>query len=357
MSPEPISTQALEAALAAGTGGAGGAGGADIVALAGWVALALAGLAGSALCSGAELGAYSVNRVRLDLRASRRPADPLALTLRAELEKPDRLLATLLIFSNIFGYLASVGVTQTLARMGYADAWVLVINVLILAPGIFLLGDALPKELFRLEADRLTYAVAPVLRLMRLTAGATGLLGLLGALARVVEAWAGLRREDTAISEPRQRIAAMLREGASAGALSASQASLVDRAMRLRQSTVETEMVPWSLVRPLGAEWDRARIISAVAAKPHSRYPVVDRAGRVVGILNQMDLHLRPAEPVSALLTPVVRLAPRSGVIDALATMHRAGARLAVVESDGRPVGLVSTKDLVEPLTGELADL
>ena len=32
--------------------------------------------------------------------------------------------------------------------------------------------------------------------------------------------------------------------------------------------------------------------------------------------------------------------------------------RLAIVEDDqGRPVGIVTTKDLVEPLTGELADL
>jgi hypothetical protein len=79
-------------------------------------------------------------------------------------------------------------------------------------------------------------------------------------MALVVEAWAGLRRDDAAISEPRQRIAAMLCEGASAGPLSASQPSLIDRGMHRRQATVESEMVPWSRARPLGVDWARARI-------------------------------------------------------------------------------------------------
>jgi CBS domain-containing protein len=70
-----------------------------------------------------------------------------------------------------------------------------------------------------------------------------------------------------------------------------------------------------------------------------------------------MDLHLRPCESPAALLSPVVRLGPRTSVIEALATMHRAGARLVVVESDGRSVGIVATTDLMEPLTDEPAGL
>ncbi|MBM4109387.1 MAG: DUF21 domain-containing protein [Phycisphaerae bacterium] len=337
-------------------GGTGPVGPAEPWAYVAWWGMVAVGLVGSALCSGVELGAYSLNRVRLDLRANRRPPDRSALIIREEVGRPDRFLVTILIFANLFGYVASAGVTELLTRAGFNDALTVAINFAVLAPTIFVWADCVPKELFRLEADRLTYRFAGFVRLLRLIATWTGVLWVIGGVARLVERGTGLRRDEAHMSDARQRVAGLLKEGASGGALSDSQATLLERALVFGRATVESEMVPWSKVRPIGADWDLPRVINAVAGLNHARFPVVDRTGRVVGVLRQLDLALWPQKPLGDLLTPAGRLTPRMPVMDALAEMHRIGAGLAVVESDGKPVGLVTTKDLVEPLTGDLPD-
>jgi CBS domain containing-hemolysin-like protein len=67
-----------------------------------------------------------------------------------------------------------------------------------------------------------------------------------------------------------------------------------------------------------------------------------------------VDLCLSDGRPVSQLVKPAVRLAAGVPVRDAMKTLVGEGSRMAVVMEGGRPIGLVTMKDLVEPLTGEL---
>ena len=88
-----------------------------------------------------------------------------------------------------------------------------------------------------------------------------------------------------------------------------------------------------------------------------TRLPVVDQRGRAIGIISWMDVMLQPDAPTSRLLHEPVTFAPRTQVPEALSTMRRERQAMAIVlaPQTGRPVGLVTLKDLVEPLTGELA--
>ena len=111
-----------------------------------------------------------------------------------------------------------------------------------------------------------------------------------------------------------------------------------------------------SMVRTLSIDWDRAKIIRFAAAQPSSRLPVVDAKGRVLGVLRQIDLHTFPDAPIENLLRRPAMLSPSMGVLEALRRIRAADAPLGIVERDARPIGLVTAKDLVEPLTGELPD-
>jgi CBS domain-containing protein len=54
-------------------------------------------------------------------------------------------------------------------------------------------------------------------------------------------------------------------------------------------------------------------------------------------------------------MTPVVRLKRTTPVPEALRMLAGARSRLAVIEDDGgMPLGIATTRDLVEPLTGQL---
>jgi CBS domain containing-hemolysin-like protein len=329
-------------------------------------AIAVAGVIVAALCSGMEIACYAINRVRLTLRAGLTPPDNAARTIRAELDKPDRLLSTLLIWMNIATYAGALATSELLESKVESPALVALLNTCVLAPVLFIFGEALPKELFRTEADRLAYLFARPLALARGALTVVGVLPLVQGLTRLVERLGGLPQER--ISDARQRIALLLKEGAGHGVLSESQVTLVDRALMLRGVTVADEMVPWSLVRTLPLDVDRARALKIIGATRHARVPVVGRiessGGRptwgVVGVLEQIDLYLRPEATIAELVRPVVRLRRATRVREALLLLREHRCAMGIVEDDPanhRPMGIVTARDLVEPLTGELADV
>lgn len=324
----------------------------------GWWALAIASLFLAAVVAGVELGSYSVNRVRLNVRAERgrggKP-DPSARILRRELERPDRMLTTILIAYNIFSYLAAVALTSIIESKERAHWEVALINVVILTPAILLIGDALPKEIFRQRADTLTYRCAGMLRGLRYVLTAVGLVPLVVGAGRLAERMLGLREDLDVMSDARQRLVTLLKENAS-GVLSDAQTSLVDRAVALKQTSVGDEMVPWARVATIPSHWDTKRAAKLLVDVEHSRLPVVDGRGHVVGVVRQIDLYTRGDVPLERLMQRPARLDPRESLRDGLEKVRASGVPLAIVERDGRPVGLATVRDLVEPLTGELPD-
>ncbi len=323
---------------------------------AGWWTLVILCVLASALCSGMELGVYSVNRVRLDLRAARTPVDRAARTLREELEQPGRVLATLLIANSIVNALAAEGATRLLEMGRYSAVMVAVISTFVLSPVLFVAADALPKELFRVEADRLVPALARPLRLVRVLLTVTGVLPLVRMFGAMLERVMKLPRDMA--NDARQRIALLIKEGAGHGVLSESQVSLVDRALAFQGVRVIDEMTPWADVRVLPASADRSRLLELVGPSGHAFFPCVDRAGRVVGVIRVLDLYAQSKKAPQDLIIPVPRLSPTMSARDALARLRQKRTRIAVVEdASGRAIGIVTAKDLVEPLTGELAGL
>jgi CBS domain containing-hemolysin-like protein len=62
-----------------------------------------------------------------------------------------------------------------------------------------------------------------------------------------------------------------------------------------------------------------------------------------------------PGEPVLEHLREVGALAPGIAVDRALARLRASGQRLAIVGDPGRPLGIVTLKDLLEEISGDLA--
>jgi len=332
------------------------------------VALAV-GLLGQALGAGLEMGVYALDRIRLGLRAGlgfgegsgegasgvRAGADAAAVILRDELREPERVLTTLLVVCNAFGFLANLGSTALLQARGLTHSETLLVNVLILTPVSFVLCDTLPKELFRTETDRWTYVFAVPIRLARGVLTVTMVLPLLRWSAGVVARAAGLGTDVPLTETARERVAALVKEGAARGLLAESHASLVDRALMLRETRVMDEMVPWSRVRSIPGHVTPAEVLGFIAKEPFSQYPVVDRRGRVVGVLEEIDAYLRPDAPVAELMFEPARLPPNMPLTEAVLKFREAGTQVGIVERDGRPLGLLTIADLVEPLTGPLA--
>ena len=122
----------------------------------------------------------------------------------------------------------------------------------------------------------------------------------------------------------------------------------------MRNRSVGDEMIDWSSVRMLQVDanaHERAMALSSI----WTRLPVVDVDGAVLGVVSVIDIGLAPGESVKSLLQEVCRFDVALPVPQALTQLRKLRRPLGIVERDGRPVGLVTMKDLVETLTGELA--
>jgi putative hemolysin len=315
----------------------------------GWLALSLLGVACSAMWSGVETGCYTLNRVRLSVRASR--SDPAAVRLQRSLNSPDSLLATLLVGNNISNYLGALGATAFLGGIGFAESEIVVVNTLVLTPLILVFCESLPKEVFRRAADTLTYRLAGPLehatRLLRLV----GVVPLVVWFGRIMGRLAGLS-SSAELVDSRERVATLLKEGSASGAISDTQSTLIDRATQFTRAIVGDEMIPWNRVRTIALDTPPGQAAAAVVSAGHAAFPLVDRAGRLRGIARAIDVLLEPAAPLDHHRIDPVFVREETRVVEALRMLQAAGQTLAIVERQGRPVGIVTVKDLVEPLVG-----
>lgn len=355
-----IGGQALVNAAAAALAAAPGAEHAALSAVVFWemVCALIAGTVGQALFAGLETGLYCVNRVRLRVRSSRQEKPDLAARMLAgEVTRLPNVLPALLIGYNLTGALASYGLTMLLTGYGVGHGALILINLLAVTPVMFVVADMLPKELFRADADRLMYRAAWMVRGWRLLLTYTGVLPVVQVLShglsRLLVKKVVAENVEGEIEQTRSHIHALLKEGASHGVMSEAQLTLVDRAFGLRETEVADEMIPWSRCRVIQRGWDRAKVLAFIQQHPYSRFPVAD-GSRLLGVVEYTAICLSQGEPVEQLMGPAVRLAAGVPVRDAMKTLAGEGDRMAVVVENGRPIGLVTMKDLVEPLTGEL---
>ena len=320
-----------------------------------WAALACVGFAGSALYSGLETGAYSLNRIRLHVMMHR--GNRAAVTLEKLLAHPTALLTTLLIGNNIANYLGTASMGVVLESWGLSDWETLALNALIVTPVLFVVGETLPKDLFAAHSDKLMYRLAPVLSVSKKLFTYTGLVPIISVFSNALMKAIGQDPRASAF-HPRRQVGSLVREGVGYGLLSHEQSAIVDRVLKLTDRTVEDEMTDWAhVVRILDSD-DPAMVWRLARRTTHSHVPVLGKGGAVVGILRINDALIHTQEacpPIRDLMKPVESAPHNLPVRDALSRLKRHAAGLAVVSgANGLPVGVVTVKDLIEPITGDL---
>lgn len=322
-----------------------------------WALLTLFGVGLSALLSGMENGAYAVNRVRLQLHARRDESTPSvrrARLLSRELNQPQRLLAALLIGNNIGNYLAVIGVSALLASFRLATWEVIAINAGLLTPVLFIFGETIPKDLFRVNADRIMPRFASSLVALRWLLNASLVLPLVRGFGAVLSRIA--RGADSAqVLTARARLIALLKEGRRHGVLSTTQTAIMSRAENLSQQRVATVMTPWSRIHALGADWQRHRADAMARRLSLTHLPVVDDHGRALGMVKTIDLWLDPSTPIRSLMRPVVCVEADDTLLDAMRTLRTQGSKVALVRKDDAPVGVLFERDLFKPLLSEVS--
>jgi CBS domain containing-hemolysin-like protein len=115
-------------------------------------------------------------------------------------------------------------------------------------------------------------------------------------------------------------------------------------------------MVPWTRVSRIEKDIPLNRRLLALSETSHTRIPVVNAKGTIEGILPVLSALLDPNTPTEKLLLEPIYVSATMRAQDALHQLRKSGKAMAIVSGDGsQPKGIVTLKDLVEPIVGELS--
>ncbi len=327
-----------------------------------WPGLCILCIFISGLFSGSETGLYCVNETRLRLAAFDR--NSAALRLQGLLSDRTALLFTTLLGTNLANYLAPICLTvlflHTIDSESPAESEHLaeLYTTLILTPIVFIFGEIVPKNLFQRDADRLMSRVSSVLRVTHRLFQWTGIIWVQRHISDF--ALRRLHRQAPAGSALHSRLDVyqMLRESAAIGTLTLTQSSILERIHQLKTIPIGQVLVPLGRVVMLAADAADADVDRILRRTKVSRLPVYrGNRRRVIGVVHVLDLLTTSVhETLHDRVQPPVELMGDISVIDALWTLQQQRRRMAiVVDRAGRCIGIITVKDLVEEIVGELA--
>ena len=187
-------------------------------------------------------------------------------------------------------------------------------------------------------------------------------LWLLNGSANVILKLLGQRQvQESGISENELRI--LFRDSIRKGVITASEAEIMDRATRFSDRTARDVMVPLDRVITWSRERSVEENLALARVERHTRYPVHDpRKNDLVGVINVKTLALMTDTELEAMqqkdiIKELLRVPETRRIDVVLAQMRRRRMHLAaVVDREGRPVGILTMEDIIEEIFGEIED-
>jgi len=156
----------------------------------------------------------------------------------------------------------------------------------------------------------------------------------------------------------------LLRETHEEGILSSVQTDIVNRLVGISHVRLRAVMIPMSSVATVEVGSDRKALLDPLRKCAFTRLPVVEgQAANVIGFVPIYQVLCSSSEfaDLRSFVEPIRKLDVETAVTDAINVMQKENLKIVLVTrtsraGDERPVGIVTMKDLVEELIGELAE-
>jgi CBS domain containing-hemolysin-like protein len=319
-----------------------------------------------AFFAGAETGIYRLSRFRLRVGVEQKR--PFYRELSRAVEDGQGLILSLLMGNNLVNYILTTIVTWLLMkRLGSAHLAEFY-TTLIMTPALFILVDIIPKNIFLYRADALIGGLAPLVCFFWRLFTLSGAIGFLRILFRLFSRLLGLSIDTAAAVDVTQRgqVRAIIQETRDEGLLSSLQKEMMQRLINIPEVSVGDIMVPLHQVEMAELGGTRETLVEIIRRCPHRHIPVYEKdRTAVIGFIDIYET-LGTAgnfQTLRPFVRPIVRLRASASALDAIASLRTTSQRIAliVVDTPGKwldqkkPLGILTLKDLVEELTGELA--
>jgi putative hemolysin len=284
-----------------------------------------------------------------------------AVQLARVLERPERLLATVLLGNNLVNIAAAtIGTIFSVAMFGLP--WGPVIATGGVTAIVLVFGELLPKTIAVHFPERMAMSyVYPIRFFELLFYPLVMLLDRIGiGFRRLVSDVEG-RRMLVSTGELRSAIDV----GESEGVVAEDQAEMLHKVLEFTNTPVSKVMVPRTEISWVVEGTTLADFLSIYADQPYSRFPVYrENTDNVIGIVSAKDVLMKltsQCSPTEVLVDEVIRPAffvPESQLLGRLLTeMRDEGHHVAlVVDEYGGVEGMVTMGLLTEEVVGDIKD-
>ncbi len=295
--------------------------------------------------NGIESGLLSIDPVRLRQNVKRRV--PAALRLNRLLKHPERLLVTVLFFTNAADILGLLLLTWELVRsFGYAGFFVALV---IAFPVYLFLLSVLPKSLYRRFPFHALARLAGVLEFLSILLWPIFEVGArLGQLLLPRRA-AKHARLFAARDELKQITAQSEREGT----LSAAERAMIHNVVDFWNIKARDVMVPVPNIVTVQPSASTEEALKLSASSGVDRLPVITREGQPTGLVNVLDILLERdgAKPLSNYVRRIVLTTEEELAYRIVQRLRAARLGLAAVLDDKKGLrGIVTIEDLIRRL-------
>ena len=311
---------------------------------------------GSGFFSGSETALIGIGRERVHQVSSLGRRGKRVAQLVAD---PERLLSTLLVANNLVNILgAAVATTLFISLLG--EKWGPWVSTAVVTVVVLIFGEITPKTLAARYPERFSLAVAPTIWRLSLVLGPVA--RLFTSVTRGLLHLFRMPADDDNRGVTEADIKALAELSAAGGEIEAAEREIINSLFTLADRPVKDVMTPRVDIVTLGNPVTIGDVREAVTTAAHSRFPVTGGdLDDLAGILYVKDVLRLPGEPRPAQISALIRTAnyiPESApILRVLQDMRARRFTFALVlDEHGGIEGIVTIKDLVSELVGELQD-
>lgn len=310
----------------------------------------------SGFFSGSETALIGISRERVHQLAE---LDQRGKRLERLVSEPDRMLSTLLVANNAVNVLsASVATILFVSLIG--ETWGPWVATAVMTSALLVFGEITPKTLAARYPEKFSLRVAPTI--WNLSIVLAPIASFFSAITRGLLRLFRVNIDGGEAGVTEDDIRALAALGQRGGHIEEAEREIIDALFHLADRAVRDVMTPRLDIVALVVPLRPLDIRAAVAETGHSRFPVIaNDLDDLLGIVHVKDLLQLSSDDVEADLSSLIRtptyIPETMSVLDTLDEMRSKRYSMAVVvDEHGGVEGIVTVKDLVSELVGELQD-
>ncbi len=312
----------------------------------------------SALFSGVEIAFISANKLKIELRKIK--GEARGRILASFFDNPSLFIGTMLVGNNIALVALTFFATQLLTpylEPYIQEAFLLMLtNTLIITLVVLLLGEFIPKALFRLYADEMLYLLAyPIRVIMWILSPLAWLFNKLSLVLTKV-----LTRSEAQVVDPvftRLDLERFIMETGNDAEGEVVDREMFGNALNLKETKVRDCMVPRPEIEYIDINASVQELEDLFRETKLSRILVIeDDVDNVLGYVHHQQLLERPRS-IRSIRLDILFIPEVIRVSDLLHKFIAERVNIAcVVDEFGGVAGLITLEDILEEIFGEIED-